>query len=140
MLFKQFWFLVLSVTSLNELSWAVKVSAFSSIKELCSRLHEIVDESLEISLDVGATSLIYEVFYLIYFVHFPSSKIVICLDSDSSFLLNSVVSLCVTESGWMYKHSEDCPGIWYLVSYFCWFPWCHKLLTLNLKMKSIPMN
>lgn len=33
-------------------------------------------------------------------------------------LLPSVVSLCVTQSSWMYKHSEDCPGM--LFGFFLW--------------------
>nr|CAN63508.1 hypothetical protein VITISV_029436 [Vitis vinifera] len=78
--------------------WTVKMSAFSSIKELCSRLHEIVDESEETSLDVGVTSLIYELF------HSVSPKVVECISTVKIAQVHITASECLLEMIELYKN------------------------------------
>lgn len=78
--------------------WTVKMSAFSSIKELCSRLHEIVDESEETSLDVGVTSLIYELF------HSVSPKVVECISTVKIAQVHITASECLLEMIDRYKN------------------------------------
>ncbi|GMH13042.1 hypothetical protein Nepgr_014883 [Nepenthes gracilis] len=46
-----------------QFSWAVKISAFLSIKKLCSRLNEIAESSQENLLHADVTALVHEIFF-----------------------------------------------------------------------------
>jgi proteasome component ECM29 len=80
------------VPSFIKLSWAVKTTAFSSIKELCSRLNKALDDSQGTSLHANLTSLVQEVIRVHFIYH-----IYLCDSSEHQFMyLPSVVSHGVT--------------------------------------------
>ncbi|KAG2674643.1 hypothetical protein I3760_13G146600 [Carya illinoinensis] len=80
------------ITSLSPGSqWTVKISAFSSIKELCSRLNKVLDDSQGTSLHASLTSLALELF------HSVSPEIVQCLSTVKISQVHIAASECLME-------------------------------------------
>ncbi|KAF5447658.1 hypothetical protein F2P56_033192 [Juglans regia] len=80
------------ITSLSPGSpWTVKISAFSSIKELCSRLNKALDDSQGTSLHANLTSLVQELF------HSVSPEIVQCISTVKIAQVHIAASECLLE-------------------------------------------
>ncbi|KAG6682548.1 hypothetical protein I3842_13G148300 [Carya illinoinensis] len=80
------------ITSMSPGSpWTVKISAFSSIKELCSRLNKVLDDSQRTSLHANLTSLVQEVIG-VHFIYY--TFVMTCLNAIS--LLVSVIYVMST--------------------------------------------
>ncbi|GAY50906.1 hypothetical protein CUMW_130190 [Citrus unshiu] len=71
--------------------WTVKMSAFSSIKELCSRLQKTLDDSAGTSPHAGISSLIQELF------HTVSPKVVECISTVKIAQVHISASECLLE-------------------------------------------
>ncbi|KAK9274184.1 hypothetical protein L1049_018998 [Liquidambar formosana] len=79
-------------------SWTVKLSVFSSIKELCSRLHNIVDDSQGTSPPTTVTSLVHELF------HSVSPKVVECISTVKIAQVHVAASECLLEMTKLYSN------------------------------------
>ncbi|KAK6235429.1 hypothetical protein SCA6_010766 [Theobroma cacao] len=82
---------VFSISLSPGFQWIVKMSAFSSIKELCSRLRTILDDSQETSLYAGATAFVQELFYS------ASPKVVECISTIKISQVHVAASECLVE-------------------------------------------
>lgn len=71
--------------------WIVKMSAFSSIKELGSRLRSVLDDSQETSLFAGTTDFIQEFFYSV------SPRVVECISTIKISQVHIAASECLLE-------------------------------------------
>ncbi|KAF5177779.1 Arm repeat superfamily protein [Thalictrum thalictroides] len=79
------------------LPWTVKMSVFSSVKELCSKLHQIPYNSQDTSLHADASSLIHELFTC------TSSKVVECISTIKIAQVHIGASECLLEMTKLYK-------------------------------------
>lgn len=77
--------------------WTVKMSAFSSIKELCSRLQKTLDGSMGTSPHAGTNSLIQELF------HSVSPKVVECISTVKIAQVHISASECLLEIFKLYR-------------------------------------
>ncbi|XVF04907.1 hypothetical protein REPUB_Repub05bG0125300 [Reevesia pubescens] len=84
--------------------WIVKMSAFSSIKELCSRLRTILDDSNETSLYAGTTGFVQELFYSV------SPKIVECISTIKISQVHIAASECLLEITELASHISAANG------------------------------
>ncbi|XP_059624994.1 uncharacterized protein LOC132268214 [Cornus florida] len=78
-------------------TWTVKISVFSSIKELCSRLHAHANDTLETSLHARITSLVHELFYS------ASPKVVECISTVKIAQVHVAAAECLLEMTQLYK-------------------------------------
>ncbi|KAF3455353.1 hypothetical protein FNV43_RR05803 [Rhamnella rubrinervis] len=82
----------LLVTSLSPgFPWTVKISTVSSIKELCSRLHNVMDDSEETSPRAEVASLVQELFQSV------SPKVVDCISTVKIAQVHINASECLLE-------------------------------------------
>ncbi|KAK8595997.1 hypothetical protein V6N13_000661 [Hibiscus sabdariffa] len=80
------------LTSLSPgFQWTVKVSSFSSVKELCSRLQSNLDDSQEISLHTDTTTFIHELLSSV------SPKLVECISTIKISQVHIAASECLLE-------------------------------------------
>ncbi|XP_062171204.1 uncharacterized protein LOC133876988 [Alnus glutinosa] len=80
------------ITSLSPSSpWTVKTTAFSSIKELCSRLNKALDDSQGTSIHANLTSLVQELFRMV------SPEIVQCISTVKIAQVHITASECLLE-------------------------------------------
>lgn len=84
--------------------WTVKISAFSSIKELCSRLQDIVIDSVETWPHGSVNSLIHELFYAV------SPKIIDCISTVKIAQVHIAASDCLLEVTKLYRAHPTLPG------------------------------
>ncbi|OVA18531.1 Proteasome stabiliser ECM29 [Macleaya cordata] len=97
---------VFLVTLYPGLQWPVKMSAFSSIKELCSKIHQIANNSQDISLHAEVTALIQELFSCV------APKVVECITTVKISQVHVAASECLLEITKLYRvvlplRSED---------------------------------
>ncbi|OMP08278.1 Armadillo-like helical [Corchorus olitorius] len=71
--------------------WIVKMSTFSSVKELCSRLRTSLDESQETSLYAGITTFVQEIFRSV------SPKVVECISTIKISQVHIAAAECLLE-------------------------------------------
>ncbi|GFZ18084.1 ARM repeat superfamily protein [Actinidia rufa] len=83
--------------------WIVKMQAFLLIKELCSRLHNIANDSQEISLHAAVTSFVHELF------HSASPKIVECMYAIKIAQVHIAASECLLEMTELYRALPPIP-------------------------------
>ncbi|RDY13157.1 hypothetical protein CR513_01957, partial [Mucuna pruriens] len=76
---------------LPEHKWTVKTTAFLSIKELCSRLHNVVKDSQGSHEHAGVTSFVQEIF------HSLSPKILHCISTIKIAQVHVSASECLVE-------------------------------------------
>uniref|UniRef100_A0A5B7B1H9 Proteasome-associated protein ECM29 n=1 Tax=Davidia involucrata TaxID=16924 RepID=A0A5B7B1H9_DAVIN len=77
--------------------WTVKMSVFSSVKELCSRLQDMANDSHEISLHASVTPLVHELFYS------ASPKVVECICTIKIAQVHIAASDCLLEMTKLYR-------------------------------------
>ncbi|GKU93491.1 hypothetical protein SLEP1_g7083 [Rubroshorea leprosula] len=80
------------------LTWTVKVSAFPSIKELCLRLHSILEDSNEAILQASATSFVQELLTGV------APKIIECVITIKIAQVHVAASKCLLEITKLCKH------------------------------------
>ncbi|KAH7837827.1 hypothetical protein Vadar_018494 [Vaccinium darrowii] len=78
-------------------TWTVKMSVFLLIKELCSRLYYIGNDSQETSLHTGVSSFVHELF------HSASSKVVECIYAIKIGQVHIAASECLLEMTELYR-------------------------------------
>ncbi|PSR90112.1 Proteasome-associated protein [Actinidia chinensis var. chinensis] len=83
--------------------WIVKMQVFLLIKELCSRLHNIANDSQEISLHAAVTSFVHELF------HSASRKIVECMYAIKIAQVHITASECLLEMTELYRALPPVP-------------------------------
>ncbi|KAF4378493.1 hypothetical protein G4B88_027553 [Cannabis sativa] len=89
------------------LPWTVKISAFSSIKELCSKLQKILDDSKEPSIDAGVAIFVQKVYQSV------SPKIVECITTVKIAQVHVTASDCLLE---IFKLYEHIPSVYWTAS------------------------
>ncbi|XP_057955900.1 uncharacterized protein LOC131149465 [Malania oleifera] len=77
--------------------WTVKMSIFSLIKELCSRLHDTANNSWESSVNASRISLVHELF------HTVSPRVVECISTVKIAQVHVAASECLVEVTNLYK-------------------------------------
>lgn len=78
-------------------TWTVKMSVFLLIKELCSRLYNIGNNSQETSLHTSVSSFVHELF------HSASSKVVECIYGIKIAQVHIAASECLLEMTELYR-------------------------------------
>lgn len=76
---------------LPEHKWTVKTTAFLSIKELCSRIHNVIKDSKGSYVDASVTSLVQEMFHSI------SPKVLHCISTIKIAQVHVSASECLLE-------------------------------------------
>ncbi|MCL7022732.1 hypothetical protein MKW94_004116 [Papaver nudicaule] len=82
------------------LQWTVKMSAFSTIKQFCLKIHSVVSNSQDTSLHAEATVVIQELFNCV------SPKIVECLTTVKISQVHVAASECLFEVTKLYKEAQ----------------------------------
>ncbi|KAI3837921.1 hypothetical protein MKX03_019436 [Papaver bracteatum] len=82
------------------LQWTVKMSAFSTIKQLCSKTHSVVSNTQDTSLHAEATVVIQELFNCV------SPKIVECITAVKISQVHVAASECLLEVTKLYKDAQ----------------------------------
>ncbi|XP_062082273.1 uncharacterized protein LOC133788708 [Humulus lupulus] len=89
----------LLITSLSPgLPWTVKISTFSSIKELCLKFHTIMDDSKEPSINAGVAFFVQKLYQSV------PPKIVECITTVKIAQVHVTASDCLLEILKLYEH------------------------------------